>query len=133
MRMILVNGETTVNRVDDRAREATFHILSGNRAPLFSLISAHFRPRFRQFMQNGSLDAAHPHCPAVIFCDASHTHMSSAKKDGQECAHSCPSIKVHSCRQLKHHECRLLALRTIMAAETDANSSTKPVAAKPGN
>lgn len=30
MRLILVNGETTVNRVDDRAREATFHILSGN-------------------------------------------------------------------------------------------------------
>lgn len=31
MRLILVNGETTVNHVDDRAREATFHILSGNR------------------------------------------------------------------------------------------------------
>ena len=31
MRLILVNGEATVNRVDDRAREATFHILSGNK------------------------------------------------------------------------------------------------------
>lgn len=31
MRLILVNGEATVNHVDDRAREATFHILSGNR------------------------------------------------------------------------------------------------------
>ena len=31
MRLILVNGETTVNHVDDRAREATSHILIGNR------------------------------------------------------------------------------------------------------
>lgn len=30
MRLILVNGEATVNHVDDRAREATFHILSGS-------------------------------------------------------------------------------------------------------
>lgn len=30
MRLVLGNGETTVNRVDDRAREATFHILSEN-------------------------------------------------------------------------------------------------------
>lgn len=32
MRPISVNGETTVNHVNERARESTFHLLSGSSA-----------------------------------------------------------------------------------------------------